>query len=353
MNLFVENSPRAHRHRPRSREADSTTPDSGVGHPLADATPVDGRWQDHGRTCLCLRAKGGCEVVLAAGLDVAYRRLSARPPSEDDALKRESAPILVTATSRIVRNDVPRFIEVSGLDKPFGTVRVLRGVDVALPLGRVTALIGDNGVGKSTLVGLLAGLHKPSSGTIAVDGTEVEFTGPRDAMATGIESVFQSLALIPTLDVTENIFLGRERRFPGARGRLGFVDTRDMRRAVRLHRERDGVNVPAYGRPVNSLSGGQRQIVAVLRATFWVAKYVILDEPTASLGVRQRSKVLDCIRSLRDAGIGVLLISHNLEEILSIVDHVIVLRPGRKCVDAPVGSVSHASLVLAMSGVST
>ncbi len=243
------------------------------------------------------------------------------------------------------------FIQIDNLHKDFGSVRVLREVCLELPLGRVTALIGDNGAGKSTLVGVLSGLHTPSSGSLRVDSRDVNFAGPRDAIAAGIETVFQSLALIPTLDVTENIFLGRERRRGGALGVAGFMDRPRMRRAVQEYLRQQDVTVPAFGVPVGSLSGGQRQIVAVLRATFWGAKFVILDEPTAALGVRQRELVVTYIRNLRDAGIGVLLISHNLEEVLRIADQVVVLRLGRKSIDAQVADVTHHGLVLAMSGI--
>jgi simple sugar transport system ATP-binding protein len=243
------------------------------------------------------------------------------------------------------------FVELRQIDKSFGPVRVLRGVSMRLELGRVTALVGDNGAGKSTLVGILAGLHKPDAGTVLIDDTAAEFNRPREALNAGIETVFQNLALIPNLDVTENIYLGRELRCRGGLGRLGLVDRRRMRAAVSAHAEHEGVALPLHGHTVGNLSGGQRQIVAVLRATFWGAKFVLLDEPTAALGVRQRGLVLDYVRRLRAAGIGVLLISHNLEEVLSVADHVVALRLGRKCVDAPVNQVTHAGLVLAMSGL--
>jgi simple sugar transport system ATP-binding protein len=247
--------------------------------------------------------------------------------------------------------DAHSFLQIANVGKSFGAVQVLRDISATFPLGRVTALVGDNGAGKSTLVGILSGLHKPSSGALRVEDRPTEFNGPRDAMAAGIETVFQNLALISNLDVTENIFLGRERRYAGLQGGLGFVDRRSMRSAVENHISREGLDIPVHGRPVGSLSGGQRQVVAVLRATFWGAKFVILDEPTAALGVRQRTLVLDHVRRLRNGGLGVLLISHNLEEVLSVVDHVVALRLGRKCVDAPTSQVTHASLVLAMSGL--
>ena len=211
-------------------------------------------------------------------------------------------------------------LELHGVEKSFGAVQVLRGVDLSVQAGRVTALVGDNGAGKSTLVKGMAGIHLFDAGDYLFEGEPVKVTSPKDAAALGIEVVYQDLALCDNLDVVHNMFLGREMK------RLRLVDEDTME-----HRARetlDGLSVrtlKSVRTPVASLSGGQRQTVAIARAVLWNSKLVILDEPTAALGVAQTEQVLRLVRRLADRGLGVLLISHNLNDVFEVADDIAVL----------------------------
>ncbi|MFD4326467.1 ATP-binding cassette domain-containing protein [Nocardioides sp. NPDC101246] len=214
-------------------------------------------------------------------------------------------------------------LELHGVEKSFGAVQVLRGVDLSVQAGRVTALVGDNGAGKSTLVKGMAGIHLFDAGDYLFEGEPVKVTNPKDAAALGIEVVYQDLALCDNLDVVHNMFLGREMK------RLRLVDEDSMEQRAR--ETLDGLSVrtlKSVRTPVASLSGGQRQTVAIARAVLWNSKLVILDEPTAALGVAQTEQVLRLVRRLADRGLGVLLISHNLNDVFEVADDIAVLYLG-------------------------
>ncbi|WP_051222338.1 ATP-binding cassette domain-containing protein [Conexibacter woesei] len=222
-------------------------------------------------------------------------------------------------------------LEARGLVKTFGHVVGLAGVDLALDRGEVLAVIGDNGAGKSTLIKCLTGALQPDAGEILLDGEPVSFKSPLDSRLAGIETVYQTLAVSPALDIASNMYLGRELR---ARGPLGRVfrklDTRGMRRAAREQLDRLGITtLQDIGQRVETLSGGQRQAVAVARAAAFGSKVIVLDEPTASLGVRESGQVLELVRRLRDEGLAVILISHNMPHVFEVADRIQIQRLGR------------------------
>jgi simple sugar transport system ATP-binding protein len=241
-------------------------------------------------------------------------------------------------------------LEARGLSKTFGHVQALREANFAARAGEVTALIGDNGAGKSTLVKCLSGAQEPDSGEIWLGGRQVRLDSPAAAQRNGIETVFQDLALAGDLDAAANLYLGREQLRPGLLGRLGVLDRRRMRAEARTAFAELGVDLPDVRSKVASLSGGQRQSVAVARAVAWATRLVFMDEPTAALGVVQRERVLDTVRRIRDGGIGVVLISHNMPEVLAVADRVEVLRLGRRVARFSAADATLEELVGAMTG---
>lgn len=207
----------------------------------------------------------------------------------------------------------------------FGAVTALSGVSMALRAGEVTGLVGDNGAGKSTLVKLISGVLRPTAGSIIFDGSEALFASPAEARASGIETVYQDLALAGNMPVWANVFLGRERfRSPHF---LGILDKKGMIAETRAMLGRYRMNVPPIEDPVDGLSGGQRQIIAIARAAAWGSKLILMDEPTAALGVARA--VEDVILSLKASGFSVMIISHNLEQVFRLTDAIWVLRRGR------------------------
>lgn len=215
-------------------------------------------------------------------------------------------------------------LEISGLNKSFGPVHVLHDVDLRVYPGEVTALVGDNGAGKSTLVKCIAGINGIDSGEVRFEGRPVHLTDPRVATGLGIEFVYQDLALADNLDITQNMFLGREIR------RFGFLADGEMERQARETLKGLSVRtVSSVRQLVASLSGGQRQTVAIAKAVLWNSKVVFLDEPTAALGVAQTRQVLDLVRRLADQGLGVVLISHNMNDVMEVADRVAALYLGR------------------------
>jgi len=218
------------------------------------------------------------------------------------------------------------------LVKSFGRVVGLNGADLDLYPGEVLAVIGDNGAGKSTLIKCFSGAHTPDSGSMQVDGREVSFTGTQDARVAGIETVFQTLAVSPALDIATNLFLGREIRKPGLMGKVfRSLDKKRMREEAGQHLQNLGIGtVQDITQPVETLSGGQRQAVAVARAAAFGSKVIILDEPTAALGVRESSRVLQLIDDLRTRGLPVILISHNMPQVFEIADRIHVQRLGKR-----------------------
>ena len=215
-------------------------------------------------------------------------------------------------------------LRLRGISKHFGAVQALYGVDLDLPAGHVTALCGDNGAGKSVLTKTIAGIHEPDAGEIFWEGRQVHIHTPKDAASLGIETVYQDLALADNLDIVQNMFLGRERL-----DRI-FLDEDDMEKAAaKTLASLRVTTVRSIRQPVATLSGGQRQAVAVAKAVMWNSKLVMLDEPTAALGVAQTRMVLDLIRRLKDHGLAVMVISHNLNDVFEVADRVAVLRLGR------------------------
>lgn len=242
-------------------------------------------------------------------------------------------------------------LSVESLSKRYGAVQALQDVTFDLAAGEVLGLVGDNGAGKSTLVNTIAGSIKPDSGRILLDGVAQEFGDATHARDAGIETVFQQLALIPTLDIAANIFLNRELFKFGALGRsLRLMDIARMRRETAEGLERLGLRMPAPSKKVGLLSGGQRQTVAIARAVFWGRRVVMMDEPAASLGVQQTEFVLSFIERLKDQHIGVIFISHNMEHVLRVADRIIVLRLGRKVFDGPRSDVDGRKLVELITG---
>lgn len=237
-------------------------------------------------------------------------------------------------------------LELRGIGKSYGAVRALEGVDLAIRQGEVLGLCGDNGAGKSTLVRILSGAETPSAGTLLRDGATVRFASPADALAQGIATTYQDLALAPRLSIAENVFMGAERM------RFGLLDKRRMRDEASGYLARFGFGGIAMDRPVADLSGGQRQAVALARALRWNARIVIMDEPTAALGVAESQVVLDLIRQMRDAGVTVILVSHDMEDVIAVTDRVAILKKGRKAGEVDTAGVDAASLgAMIMSGV--
>ncbi|GHF69920.1 simple sugar transport system ATP-binding protein [Amycolatopsis bartoniae] len=241
-------------------------------------------------------------------------------------------------------------LEARGVVRRFGHVEALRGADFTAYPGEIVGLIGDNGAGKSTLVKILSGADQPDEGQILLDGEPVRLDSPHVAREHGIETVYQDLALAADLDPSANLFLGREILRGGFWGRLGFLDKKAMAREASEAIVRLGVSLKDDAAVVADLSGGQRQSVAVARAAMWAQKVIFMDEPTAALGVVQQRGVLDLIRRVRDQGITVVLISHNMQQVLQICDRVEVLRLGARVARLDTAGTSVEDLVAAMTG---
>jgi len=231
-------------------------------------------------------------------------------------------------------------LELRGVNKSFGAIQVLHDVHLTAFRGQVTALVGDNGAGKSTLIKSIAGIHPVDSGEFLFDGRPVTVSGPRDAAALGIEVVYQDLALCDNLDVVQNMFLGRERH----NGVL--LDEVSMEQSARDTLTRLSVRtLKSVRQPVSSLSGGQRQTVAIAKAVLWESKVVILDEPTAALGVAQTRQVLDLVRRLADTGHAVIFISHNMVDVFEVSDRIAALYLGRVAADVPIAEVDRTRVI--------
>ncbi|MGH8793498.1 MAG: ATP-binding cassette domain-containing protein [Stackebrandtia sp.] len=247
-------------------------------------------------------------------------------------------------------SDTPR-MTARGLVKRYGHVTALDGADFDLRAGEVLAVIGDNGAGKSTLIKALSGAITPDAGQISLDGQPVRFKGPADARSHGIETVYQDLALAPALDIATNMFMGRELRRRGPLGSvLRLLDKKRMRSEAARHMSELQIGLQSLAVAVEDLSGGQRQGVAVARAAAWAEHVVIMDEPTAALGVRESAQVLDLIGRVRDRGLAVVLISHNMPHVFEIADRIHVQRLGKRV--AVVGKEDHSmsEVVAIMTG---
>ncbi len=243
-------------------------------------------------------------------------------------------------------------IEGRGLIKTFGSVVGLDGADFDLYPGEVLAVIGDNGAGKSTLIKCLSGAMVPDAGEIMVEGTQIQFKRPQDAREAGIETVYQSLAVAPALDIASNMFLGREIRRRGPLGSvLRMLDHGAMQRQAREQLQRLGIGtIQSITQAVETLSGGQRQAVAVARAAAFGSKVIILDEPTAALGVKESGQVLKLIRDLRERGLPVILISHNMPHVFEVADRIHIQRLGRRIAVVTPSSHTPSDAVAIMTG---
>jgi D-xylose transport system ATP-binding protein len=269
--------------------------------------------------------------------------MAAQPAAEDGRGQSDvagSAPLQAT--------EGQPYLACRGISKHFGAVQALTDVDLDLYLGEVVALVGDNGAGKSTLVKIISGTQTASSGTISVEGKEVSIRSPHDASAAGIETVYQDLALCDNLDVVANLFLGREQLLSPIAG--SPLSEAEMERRTAAVLQTLHIRIPSVRALVGTLSGGQRQSTAVGRAVLWGSKIVLLDEPTAALGVAQQREVLDLVRRLKDQGLGVVLISHNLQQVFDVADRLVVLRLGRVAANVKRSEVSTEEVVAYITG---
>jgi simple sugar transport system ATP-binding protein len=240
-------------------------------------------------------------------------------------------------------------LSVEGVSRSFGAVQALADVSLEVAAGQVTALVGDNGAGKSTLVKIISGVLRPDSGHVMLEGNEVDFRGPLEARARGIESVYQDLALVPDLDVVANLFLGRE-LVNGALS-LRRLRRKEMRERSRSAMAELGIDFPSIAAPLRYLSGGQRQAVAVARGVMWAEKVVLFDEPTAALGVAGRGTVLRLIKQVRSKGLAVLMVSHSLPEVFESADSIVVLRHGRRVATLDASRTNGNEVVALMTGL--
>lgn len=242
-------------------------------------------------------------------------------------------------------------LEVRHLAKSYGLVNAVRDANLQVHAGEVMGLLGDNGAGKSTVVKCISGETSPDSGDILVGGSAVHLTSTADAQRHGIQTVFQDLALVPNLDVAANLFMNRELRATNPILRaLGWMDRSGMNQEANQTLSRLGINIPSVRQPVGLLSGGQRQSVAVGRAVAWGRHIVVLDEPTAALGVDQSRLVLELVRRLRDEGVAVILISHNMNEVMQVCDRATIMRHGRTVAQVDIASTDIVSLISLITG---
>lgn len=241
-------------------------------------------------------------------------------------------------------------LQITGAYKTFGHVTALNGVDFQLHQGEIVALLGDNGAGKSTLVKVIAGVHQLDAGELRIDGEAVHFRSPADSRGAGIETVYQDLAVFDNLDVLANMFMGREHRTPSWLGPLGYLRNRQMLAAWKTASAELQVTIPDPRQPIGLMSGGQRQAVAVARAAAFASRVVVLDEPTAALGIRESRQVIELVRSLPERGMSVVLISHNMEHVLQIADRATVLRQGRVVGNAAASKENEHRLVSMIVG---
>jgi len=250
----------------------------------------------------------------------------------------------------MIDNERSPILVMKGISKRFGAVQALSEVDFEVYSDEVVGLVGDNGAGKSTLVKIIAGTYQPDSGEYIFEGQEVSVHNPREASDLGIQTVYQDLALCDNLDVVANLYLGREEMQPVLPGILNAIDEITMEQRAHSFIRELHVNIPSIRSRIATLSGGQRQSVAVARAVMWNSKVVILDEPTAALGVEQTQQVKDLIVRLREQGLGVVVISHNLADIFDVSDRIIVLRLGKRVSEFQTHVSNPEQVVAAITG---
>jgi simple sugar transport system ATP-binding protein len=239
-------------------------------------------------------------------------------------------------------------VEMEGVGKAYGAIRALEGIDLTVNAGEVTCVLGDNGAGKSTLIKIISGLHPHTEGRLKVDGQEVHFGSPRESLDHGIATVYQDLAVVGLMEVWRNFFLGSEIRkgsYP-----LAPLDIKGMREIADAELRKMGIVVKDINQPIGTLSGGQRQCVAIARAVYFGARVLILDEPTAALGVKQSGVVLKYTAAARDAGLGVVFITHNPHHAFLVGDHFIILKLGRRVLDKKRSEVTLEELTAEMAG---
>jgi len=242
-------------------------------------------------------------------------------------------------------------MSLRGVTKRYGAVTALRGVDLDVSHGEVLAICGDNGAGKSTLIRIMSGAAEPSEGTLLLAGAEVRFRSPHDALGQGVATIYQDLALAPRLSSAANVFMGSELTRPLLLRFLRVLDKATMAREAQRLLARLSVRIDDIAAPVERLSGGQRQAVAIARVLRWDARLIIMDEPTAALGVRETAEVLDLIRHLRDEGRTIVLVSHNMRDVVAVASRVIILKNGGKVIDRPIGHIgAHALGHMVMTG---
>jgi simple sugar transport system ATP-binding protein len=239
-------------------------------------------------------------------------------------------------------------VEMDNVGKAYGAIRALRGINLTVRAGEVTCVLGDNGAGKSTLIKIISGLHPHNEGTMKVDGKEVHFSSPREALNHGIATVYQDLAVVGLMEVWRNFFLGSE--LTASKGAFSGMKIKDMKRIADEELRKMGIVVKDIDQPIGELSGGQRQCVAIARAVYFGARVLILDEPTAALGVKQSGVVLKYTAAARDAGLGVVFITHNPHHAYLVGDHFVILKLGQAVLDKRRDEVSLDELTRQMAG---
>lgn len=267
-----------------------------------------------------------------------------QPAKAEETTTAHGAARVPTASTASPAPTAP-LIRLRDIRKSYTDVEVLHGITLDIRPGNVTCVLGDNGAGKSTLITILAGRQQPSSGEILMDGKPMKLRSPKDALTRGIAAVYQDLAVVNDMSVWRNFFLGQERT-----GFLGHLRAEDMRRITQGELRKMGVQLPDVDVNISTLSGGQRQVVAIARALYFGARVLILDEPTAALGVKQSGMVLRFVRAAADAGVGVILITHNPHHAYLVGDHFVLLNMGRQVLDAARDEVSLEQLTREMAG---
>jgi ABC-type sugar transport system ATPase subunit len=257
---------------------------------------------------------------------------------------------LSEATALATRERGGVAIECRSIWKRFGHLEALRGADLTIRFGQILALLGDNGAGKSTLIKCISGAYHPDAGELLVLGERSELQSTRHAQTLGIQTIYQDLALAPDLSVLDNVFLGRELVQPGWRGRLGVLARSQMQRETELAIQRIGVRMATVRAPVRDLSGGQRQAVAVTKAIPWAKTAILMDEPTAALGARQRKIVYEAARSAANEGLAVVMISHDIPQMVEIADRVAVMRQGLVVAEEPASELGVGDVMALMLG---
>jgi simple sugar transport system ATP-binding protein len=252
------------------------------------------------------------------------------------------------AADGLIKEEASPILRASGVSKHFGAVVALENVPIEIYPGEIAGLVGDNGAGKTTLIKIIAGVHRADTGTIELEDRQIAFSSPAEARAAGIETVYQDLALAGNMSVWANIFLGREKLRWSS-----LLDKRGMASEASEMLDRLHINAPPINSPVASLSGGQRQAIAIARAAAWGSKVIVMDEPTAALGVAETTAVEELIRGLRNQGFGVLIISHNLDQVFRLADRIWVLRRGRFVGTRKTAETNPQEIVSMITGLST